>query len=371
MGTLKLLQGNEACAEGALYAGCTFFAGYPITPSTEVAEYLARRLPLIGGVILQMEDEIASVGAIIGASLAGKKAMTATSGPGFSLKQENIGFGMICEVPIVVIDVMRGGPSTGVPTGPSQSDIMQCKWGTHGDHPVICLTPAYVQEIFSETVRAFNLAERYRTPVFVAYDEIVGHMRERIEIPDKGVLPVENRRRPTCSPSEYMPFDDTQGDVPPIADFFSGYRQHITGLNHAADGFPVNASPRIHTDELRLLRKVEGNRKDIIRYETVMLEDAEIVVFGYGVSGRSGKSAVELARAEGIKAGLFRPLTIWPFPAEEVAELASRVKAIIVPELSLGQIVLEVERCAKGRCEVEGIFRVDGDPILERIKEVG
>ncbi len=375
MGTLKLLQGNEACAEGALYAGCTFFAGYPITPATEVAEYLSRRLPLIGGVILQMEDEIASVGAIIGASLAGKKAMTATSGPGFSLKQENIGFGMLCEVPIVVIDVMRGGPSTGVPTGPSQSDIMQCKWGTHGDHPVICLTPAYVQEIFSETVRAFNLAERYRTPVFVAYDEVVGHMRERIEIPDKGVLPVENRRRPTCSPSEYMPFDDTQGDVPPIADFFSGYRQHITGLNHAADGFPVNASPRIHTDELRLLRKVEGNRKDIIRYDTVMLEDAEVVVFGYGVSGRSGKSAVELARAEGIKAGLFRPLTIWPFPEEEVEALASRARGIIVPELSLGQIVLEVERCAKGRCRVEGIFRVDGDPItpdqiLEKIKEV-
>ena len=375
MGTLKLLQGNEACAEGALYAGCTFFAGYPITPATEVAEYLSRRLPLIGGVILQMEDEIASVGAIIGASLAGKKAMTATSGPGFSLKQENIGFGMLCEVPIVVIDVMRGGPSTGVPTGPSQSDIMQCKWGTHGDHPVICLTPAYVQEIFSETVRAFNLAERYRTPVFVVYDEIVGHMRERIEIPDKGVLPVENRRRPTCSPSEYMPFDDTQGDVPPIADFFSGYRQHITGLNHAADGFPVNASPRIHTDELRLLRKVEGNRKDIIRYDTVMLEDAEVVVFGYGVSGRSAKSAVELARAEGIKAGLFRPLTIWPFPEEEVEALASRARGIIVPELSLGQIVLEVERCAKGRCPVEGIFRVDGDPItpdqiLEKIKEV-
>lgn len=375
MGTLKLLQGNEACAEGALYAGCTFFAGYPITPATEVAEYLSRRLPLIGGVIMQMEDEIASVGAIIGASLAGKKAMTATSGPGFSLKQENIGFGMLCEVPIVVIDVMRGGPSTGVPTGPSQSDIMQCKWGTHGDHPVICLTPAYVQEIFSETVRAFNLAERYRTPVFVAYDEVVGHMRERIEIPDKGVLPVENRRRPTCSPSEYMPFDDTQGDVPPIADFFSGYRQHITGLNHAADGFPVNASPRIHTDELRLLRKVEGNRKDIIRYDTVMLEDAEVVVFGYGVSGRSGKSAVELARAEGIKAGLFRPLTIWPFPEEEVEALASRARGIIVPELSLGQIVLEVERCAKGRCRVEGIFRVDGDPItpdqiLEKIKEV-
>jgi len=375
VGTLKLLQGNEACAEGALYAGCTLFAGYPITPSTEVAEYLSRRLPLIGGAFIQMEDEIAAMAAVIGGSLAGAKSLTATSGPGFSLKQENMGFGMLCEVPCVIVDVMRGGPSTGVPTGPSQSDIMQCKWGTHGDHPVICLTPAYVQEIFSETVRAFNLAEKYRTPVIVAFDEVVGHMRERIEIPDKGVLPVENRRRPTCSPSEYKPFDETKGDVPPVADFFSGYRQHITGLNHHSDGFPVNADPRIHTDEQRLIRKVEGNRKDIIRYETVMLDDAEVAVFAYGVSGRSGKNAVELARAEGIKAGLFRPLTIWPFPEEEVAALASRVKAIIVPELSLGQIIYEVERCAKGKCKVEGIYRVDGDPItptqiLDKIKEV-
>jgi len=375
VGTLKLLQGNEACAEGALYAGCTFFAGYPITPSTEVAEYMARRLPQIGGAFIQMEDEIAAMAAVIGGSLAGAKTLTATSGPGFSLKQENLGFGMLCEVPCVVIDVMRGGPSTGVPTGPSQSDIMQCKWGTHGDHPVICLTPGYVQEIFSETVRAFNLAEKYRTPVIVAFDEIVGHMRERIEIPDKGVLPIENRRRPTCSPAEYMPFDETKGDVPPVADFFSGYRQHITGLNHASDGFPVNASPRIHTDELRLMRKVEANKKDIIRYEEYLLEDAQVAVFAYGVSGRSGKNAVEQARAAGIKAGLFRPLTMWPFPEEEVAAIASRVKAIVVPELSLGQIILEVERCAKGKCKVEGIFRVDGDPInptqiLEKIKEV-
>jgi len=375
VGTLKLLQGNEACAEGALYAGCTFFAGYPITPATEVAEYLARKLPFINGVIMQMEDEIASVGAIIGASLAGRKSMTATSGPGFSLKQENMGFGMLCEVPCVIVDVMRGGPSTGVPTGPSQSDIMQCKWGTHGDHPVICLTPGYVQEIFSETVRAFNLAEKYRTPVIVAFDEILAHMREKIEIPEKGVLPLENRRRPTCPPSEYKPFDETKGDVPPMADFFSGYRQHITGLNHASDGFPVNASPRIHTDEQRLIRKVEGNRKDIIRHVTVTLDDAEVAVFAYGVSGRSAKSAVELARAAGIKAGLFRPLTIWPFPEEEVAALASRVKAIIVPELSLGQIIHEVERCVKGKCKVVGIYRVDGDPItptqiFDKIKEV-
>jgi 2-oxoglutarate ferredoxin oxidoreductase subunit alpha len=211
--------------------------------------------------------------------------------------------------------------------------------------------------------------------VILAYDEIVGHMRERIEIPEKGVLPVQDRRRPTCPPSEYKPFDETQGDVPPIADFFSGYRQHITGLNHAPDGFPVNASPRIHTDEMRLLRKVEANRKDILRNERILLDDAEVAVFAYGVSGRSGKNAVELARAEGIKAGLLRPLTIWPFPEEDVGTLASRVKAIIVPELSLGQIVLEVDRCARGRCKVEGIYRVDGDPItpaqiLEKIKEV-
>jgi 2-oxoglutarate ferredoxin oxidoreductase subunit alpha len=375
VGKVKLLQGNEACAEGALYAGCTFFAGYPITPSTEVAEYLARALPKIGGAFLQMEDEIAAMAAVIGGSLAGSKSLTATSGPGFSLKQENIGFAALTEIPCVIVNVMRGGPSTGVPTGPGQSDIMQCKWGTHGDHPVICLTPAYVQEIFSETVRAFNLSEKYRTPVIIAFDEIVGHMREKIEIPDKDALPVEGRPRPTCKPSEYLPYDDSKGDIPPMANFFEGYRYHVTGLNHGSDGFPVNASPRIHTDELRLLRKVEANRKDIVRYEEYLLDDAEVAVFAYGVSGRSGKTAVEMARAEGIKAGLFRPLTIWPFPEDEVASLSARVKGIVVPELSLGQIIFEVERCGKGRCKVDGIYRVDGDPItpaqiLAKIKEV-
>ena len=375
MGKLKLLQGNEACAEGALYAGCTFFAGYPITPSTEVAEFMARNLPKIGGAFLQMEDEIAAMAAIIGGSLAGKKSLTATSGPGFSLKQENMGFAGLCEVPCVIVNVMRGGPSTGVPTGPGQSDIMQCKWGTHGDHPVICLTPGYVQEVFTETVRAFNLAEKYRTPVIIAFDEIVGHMRERIEVPDKGVLPVENRPRPTCRPEEYLPYDDTKGDVPPMANFFEGYRYHVTGLNHGSDGFPVNACARIHTDELRLIRKVESNKKDIIRYEDYLTSDAEVAVFAYGVSGRSGKAAVDMARAEGIKAGLFRPLTIWPFPDDEVAALSKKVKGIVVPELSLGQIIFEVERCAKGRCKVDGIYRVDGDPItpgqiLAKIKEV-
>ena len=376
VGTIKLLQGNEACAEGALYAGCTFFAGYPITPSTEVAEYLARRLPLIRGAFLQMEDEIAAMAAVIGGSLAGRKALTATSGPGFSLKQENIGFAALTEIPCVIVNVMRGGPSTGVPTGPGQSDIMQCRWGTHGDHPAICLTPAYVQEIFSETVRAFNLSEKYRTPVVIAFDEIVGHMRERIEIPEQGVLPVVERTKPDCAPEKYLPYDDSGGDIPPMANFFEGYRYHVTGLNHGPDGFPVNASPRIHTDEMRLMRKVEANRKDIIRYEEFQTEDADVVVFGYGISGRSARTAVESARAEGVKAGLFRPLTIWPFPGEEVSAIASRVKNIVVPELSLGQIIFEVERCAKGRCRVEGIYRVDGDPItpaqiLEKVKEVG
>jgi len=376
VGTIKLLQGNEACAEGALYAGCTFFAGYPITPSTEVAEYLARRLPLIRGAFLQMEDEIAAMAAVIGGSLAGRKALTATSGPGFSLKQENIGFAALTEIPCVIVNVMRGGPSTGVPTGPGQSDIMQCRWGTHGDHPAICLTPAYVQEIFSETVRAFNLSEKYRTPVVIAFDEIVGHMRERIEIPEQGVLPVVDRTKPDCSPEKYLPYDDSGGDIPPMANFFEGYRYHVTGLNHGPDGFPVNASPRIHTDEMRLMRKVEANKKDIIRYEEFLTEDADVVVFGYGISGRSARTAVESARAEGVKAGLFRPLTIWPFPEEEVSAIASRVKSIVVPELSLGQIIFEVERCAKGRCRVEGIYRVDGDPItpaqiLEKVKEVG
>ncbi|MBP2674892.1 MAG: 2-oxoglutarate ferredoxin oxidoreductase subunit alpha [Deltaproteobacteria bacterium] len=374
MSRVRLLQGNEACAEGALYAGCNFFAGYPITPSTEVAEHMAKTLPRKGGVFLQMEDEIAAMAAVIGGSLTGCKALTATSGPGFSLKQENMGFAMLTEVPCVIVNVMRGGPSTGVPTGPGQSDIMQCKWGTHGDHPVICLTPAYVQEIFSETVRAFNLSEKYRTPVIIAFDEIVGHMRERIEIPGPGALPVVGRPRPTCPPAEYLPYDDRKDDVPPMANFFEGYRFHVTGLNHGPDGFPVNASPRIHTDELRLLRKVESNRGDIVKYATHRLEDAEVAIFAYGVCGRSAKTAVDAARSEGIKAGLFRPLTIWPFPEEQVAALSGRVARIIVPELSLGQIVHEVDRCAKGRCEVEGIYRVDGDPItpaqiVARIKE--
>ncbi|HHL40529.1 MAG TPA: 2-oxoacid:acceptor oxidoreductase subunit alpha [Deltaproteobacteria bacterium] len=357
----KLYQGNEACAEGALYAGCNFFAGYPITPSTEVAEVMSVRLPKAGGKFIQMEDEIASIGAVIGASLAGSKSLTATSGPGFSLKQEGLGYACIAEVPCVIINVMRGGPSTGYPTGPSQSDVMQAKWGTHGDHPAISVTPAYVQEILTETVRAFNLAEKYRTPVVVLYDEIVGHMREPITLPEPGELEVVERAKPTCSPEEYNPYD-TRFEVPPLAAYGEGYRFHVTGLNHKDDGFPTNDAAVIEEGNKRIMRKIENNLDDIWKNDEYMLDDAEVAVFAYGSTARSARYAVRAAREKGIKAGLLRPLTLWPFPDRAVRELSRQVKGIIVPEMNLGQAVLEVERCARDS-EVVGIGRVDGEPI--------
>lgn len=368
----KLLQGNEACVEGAIYAGCKFYAGYPITPSTEIAEGMSVRLPKVGGKFIQMEDEIAGMAATIGGSLAGFKSLTATSGPGFSLKQEALGYACLAEIPCVIVNVMRGGPSTGYPTGPSQSDIMQAKWGTHGDHPAISVTPAYVQEILTETVRAFNLSEKYRTPVVVLYDEIVGHMREPITIPAPGELEVIDRAKPDCKPEEYFPYDDRYL-VAPLAPFGSGYRFHVTGLNHKQDGFPTNDSKVIRENNERIMRKIEDNKEDIWKNEEIFLDDAEIAVFAIGSTARSARFAVEKMRAEGIKAGLLRPLTIWPFPDKAVRELSKRVKAIIVPEMNLGQMVLEVERCSKG-AEVLGIHRVDGEPInpgqiIEAIKK--
>jgi len=357
----KLLQGNEACVEGALYAGCRFFAGYPITPSTEVAEGMSYRLPKVGGKFIQMEDEIAGMAATIGGSLAGLKSLTATSGPGFSLKQEALGYACIAEIPCVIVNVMRGGPSTGYPTGPSQSDIMQAKWGTHGDHPAISLTPGYVQEILTETIRAFNLSEKYRTPVVVLYDEILGHMREPITIPEPGEYEVIDREKPNCKPEEYFPYDDRY-QIAPLAPFGSGYRFHVTGLNHKQDGFPTNDSKVINANNLRIMAKIEDHKEDIWKNVEYMLDDAEVVVFTVGSTARSARFAVNEARKAGIKAGLLRPLTIWPFPDKAVKELSKRVKAIIVPELNLGQMVLEVERCSK-KAVVEGIHRVDGEPI--------
>ncbi len=372
---VALLQGNTACAYGALYAGCNFFGGYPITPSTEVAEVLSEELPKIGGKFIQMEDEIGAMASVIGASLTGQKALTATSGPGVSLKQELIGYACIAETPCVIINVMRGGPSTGMPTGPGQSDVQQAKWGTHGDHPVIALVPASCQEIFSETVRAFNLAEKYRMPVQVLYDEIVGHMRERIEFPEPGELEVIDREAPSCSPEDYKPFDPSNGDVPPLAAFGSEYRFHVTGLNKAADGFPTTKAELVDAEQRRQLRKIDANIADIESYEEYQTDDAEVVIFAYGSTSRSARYAVNELRKEGVKAGLFRPITLWPFPEKRVAELAQQAKAIIVPELNLGQMNLEVERVAKGACEIIGIHRVDGEPInpgqiMAQVKEV-
>ncbi len=354
------LQGNEACAEGALYAGCRFYAGYPITPSTEIAEYLSRALPKVGGKFIQMEDEIASISAIAGASLAGLKSMTATSGPGFSLKQEGIGFACMAEIPCVIVDVMRGGPSTGYPTGPSQSDVMQAKWGTHGDHPVIAVTPAYVQEILHETVRAFNLAEMYRTPVLILYDEIVGHMREPVVLPEEGELEVIDRVKPTCPPEEYLPYD-SRYEIAPLATFGEGYRFHVTGLNHKDDGFPTNDPEMIQEGIKRIIRKIDNNREKIWKNEEYYLDDAEVVVFAYGSTARSAKYAVRELRKKGIKAGLLRALTLWPFPDRPLKDACQRAKAVVVPEMNLGQIIYEVERHVS--CPVEGIHRVDGEPI--------
>ncbi|MBE0597353.1 MAG: 2-oxoacid:acceptor oxidoreductase subunit alpha [Desulfuromonadales bacterium] len=374
---VALLQGNEACAHGALYAGAKFFGGYPITPSTEVAEVLSIELPKVGGKFIQMEDEIAAMASIIGASLTGAKVITATSGPGVSLKQELIGYACIAEVPCVIINVMRGGPSTGMPTGPGQSDVMQARWGTHGDHAAIALVPASCQEIFTETVRAFNLAEKYRMPVQVLYDEIVGHMRERIVFPEPGELEVIDRAKPTVPPEQYKPYDTSFGDVPPLAAFGSEYRFHVTGLNKAQDGFPTTKAEYVDAEERRQISKVENEkaRADIESNEEYLTEDAEVLIFAYGSTSRSARYAVNELRKEGIKAGLFRPITLWPFPEKRVALLGKQVKAIIVPEMNLGQMNLEVERVVKGTCPVISIGRVDGEPlnpgqIIAQVKEV-
>lgn len=372
---VAFMQGNEAAAHGALYAGCTFFGGYPITPSTEVAEVMSVELPKVGGKFVQMEDEIGAMAAILGASLAGSKVLTSTSGPGLSLKQELIGYGCIAEIPCVVFNVMRGGPSTGMPTGPSQSDVMCAKWGTHGDHPAICLTPASVQETYDEVIRAFNLSEKYRTPVMVMPDEIVAHMRERIVFPEPGEVEVLPRKTPTVPPEQYKPYDTSFGDVPPLAAFGSGYKFHVTGLNKMQDGFPTTKAEIVQAEEERQVRKVEANVDDIASFEEYMLDDAEVVVVAYGSTSRSARYAVNVAREQGIKAGMFRIKTFWPFPDKQIKALASRVKGFVIPEMNLGMCSIELERCAQGKVPVLGIFRVDGEPInpdqiVEKIKEV-
>ena len=360
----ELLQGNMACVRGAIAAGVKFFAGYPITPSSEVAEGLAEELPKVGGRFIQMEDEIASMGAVVGASLTGAKSMTATSGPGFSLKQENLGFGAMAEVPCVIVNVMRVGPSTGGPTLPSQGDVMQSQWGSHGDYPSIALCPASVKESFDLTIRAFNLSEKYRTPVVVLLDEVIGHMRENVELPPDEEIELTERKKPTVSPQEYNPYQPGEDMIPPMANYGEGYLFHVTGLSHDETGFPNLKDPEVIGGLTeRLVAKVENNKSDIIEYTTDRMEDAETAIVAYGSASRTAATAVEEARSKGVKAGLVTLTTIWPFPEEELTELLDGVKKVIVPEMNLGQLKGEIKNCLNLSQEVVGVNRVDGELI--------
>ncbi len=356
----RLLQGNAACAAGAVAAGCRFYAGYPITPSSEIAEEMARRLPGLGGVFVQMEDEIASLAAVIGASLAGMRAMTATSGPGFSLMQEHIGFAAMAEVPCVIVDVMRGGPSTGLPTSPAQGDVMQARWGAHGDLPSLVLAPAAVGEVYDLTVAAFALAERFRTPVVVLYDEVIGHMREEAVLPLSQGGGVPGRRRP-AAPEGFRPYAPDGDGVAPMADFGSGYRFHVTGLAHDDRGYPTQDPEIIAAHQRRRLEKIATYDGLVAPIEALLLDDAEIAVVAYGISARAAQEAIAQARRRGLRAGLLRPRVLWPFPDRAVRAVAASVEAVVVAEMNLGQIVREVERAAGGLAPVVPCGRADGE----------
>jgi 2-oxoglutarate ferredoxin oxidoreductase subunit alpha len=359
--TVELIQGNTACARGALAAGCRFFGGYPITPSTEIAEVLARELPKVGGKFIQMEDEIASMASIIGASLGGLKSMTATSGPGFSLMQENIGYAAMAEIPCVVVNVQRLGPSTGRPTSPAQGDVMQARFGSHGDYPSIALAPTSVRESFDLTVRAFEFSERYRTPVVLLLDEVIGHMREKVELPSEALLPAQ--REPVEVPPEwYEIYGESPNDVPPLASFGQGYRFHITGLHHDPHGFPTNRPDEVQAWIARVFRKISSSLDDIVLTDSVGTEDMQTLVIAYGCTYRSARQAVSMARELGHRAGLLKLKTLWPLAEAQIQSLGERVQRVIVPELNLGHVALEIERVV-GREKVRRINRIDGQII--------
>ena len=375
MAQVEFWQGNKAIAMGAIAAGCRFYGGYPITPSTEIMETMSEELPKLGGKFVQMEDEIGGIASAIGASIAGKKAMTGSSGPGIALKQELLGYAYMAEVPIVVANVQRGGPSTGLPTKISQADIMQARWGCNGDHGTICYLPCSIPECYSLTIKAFNMAERFRQPVLVLADEVLGHMREKIVIHEEGSFEVVNRKKPTVSPDEYVPYRADADDVPPMAAFGDGYRWHVTGLTSTEWGFPTNDAPDIDLKANRIIRKVNRCRDELVEYKEFMMDDAEICVISFGSVSRSSLRAIKELREEGIKVGHFRPVTMWPFPDKEIAELSKRVKHIIVPEINAGQMVLEVERAVKGKCEIHPHSLLNGElykpaEIASFIKEV-
>lgn len=356
------MSGDEACAEGAISAGCRFFAGYPITPATEIAERMAERMPEIGGVYIQMEDELASMNAVLGAAWGGAKAMTATSGPGFTLMMENLGLGVMTETPCVLVDVQRGGPSTGLPTLVGQGDMMQARWGSHGPYEIIALSPSSPQEFFDLTVEAFNLSEKYRTPVLVMADEEVGHMTERVVIPPADTLNMYARRKPTVGPDQYLAFAGGPDGVPAMACAGEGYHLHVSGLTHDERGYPVTTDPAVQEHLVsRLISKIRNHRVDISRVETDGLEGAEVVVVAYGITARIARWAVEMAREEGAKVGWLKLVTVWPFPEELIRELAEQVKVFIVPEINYGQIALEVERLAAGRAKTILVPHAGGD----------
>ena len=376
MSRVLLLQGNQAVVEGAIAAGVRFYGGYPITPSTEIAEGMAKRLPQVGGKFMQTEDGLAGIGTVLGASLGGAKAMTATSGPGFSLKQEMIGMACSAEIPCVIVDVQRVGPATGQPTSPSQGDVMQTRWGTHGDHWLIVVSPSSVPECFDLARRAVELSEKYRCPVILLMDEIVGHMRERIELPDNYEgLSVPRRKQPDTPPEKYLAYADTDGSkVPAMADFGSGYRWHMTGLVHDETGFPKGTPAATKNSQDRLHMKLRDHEDDIIQVENYRTEDADVVVIAYGGAARTAYDAVDMARDEGIRAGLLRPVTIWPFADRQIQAVARKTKCLLVHELNCGQYVREVGRAVQGMVPVHLYAKYDNEPatpeqLLEKIRE--
>lgn len=370
---VKVLTGNDACAEAAIAAGMRFFAGYPITPATEIAELSAEMLPAVGGKFIQMEDEIGSIGAVIGASLAGAKAMTATSGPGFSLMQENIGFAVMTEVPCVIVNVMRLGPCQGVATLAAQGDVMQARWGTHGDHSIIALVPSTVREMYDLTVRAFNLAEKYRTPVVLLSDAILAHMSEKVEIPEAGELEIINRKKPTNQP--YYPYDDDGTGISPMAVYGDGNIWYTSGIVHDNTGFPNTSDPvKIKHQTDRIMDKIEKNMDDIVQSEEYMTDDAEIVLVSYGSIARSAMAAAKSARAEGIRVGVIRPITLWPFPEEPIRKVRKQAKSVIVCEMNHGQIFHKVREALEGSAGISFVGQYNGklitpERILAAIKE--
>jgi len=372
MAKRDVLQGNIIAAKAAIAAGCNFFAGYPITPSSEIAHFLSRELPRLGYDFIQMEDEIASLGACIGASLAGRKTLTATSGPGFSLMQEHLGMAVMAEIPVVVVNVMRGGPSTGMPTKPSQGDIMQSRWGTHGDHPIIAVYPAFSDEIYSETIRAFNLSQRFWTPVVLLMDEVLGKAHMDIEIPESKDISIYSEADNV--PEDLNIYDRNIGENPPRIDFFKGYAIHIDGLEHDKHGWPTTEPETVQKMQTLRMQKIYHYLDDIIHYKEYYMDDAEIMLFSFGVSARSALAGVQLARKEGIKVGLFQALTIWPFPKRELQERFKRIKKVLTVELNMGQAKYEVERVSPDDVKKRDLLRANGIPftpaeVLKAIKE--